>query len=223
MAFAGPRAAVSLTDGFGGGTEIVGNLFFDFVRETADHGLINSWDRIPYVTTCRDGITPSPVPAESFITRNLLINSFNSVWPIDHDDGSAYYLDSDNVLVYGGYKSFLGNNKTAANNLYLYPDAYAKQFGADFCASVWEPDLGPERWVGNTCVKVANTPVFGGAIACNGPRTPVTLTANNSFFFGTGTERSVEPCAASCLLFIFALFSLSVPHLYLELLHLPTL
>jgi hypothetical protein len=189
VAFAGPRAAVSLTDGFCGGTEIVGNLFFDFVRETADHGLINSWDRIPYVTTCRDGVTPSAVPAESRITRNLLINGFNSVWPIDHDDGSAYYLDSDNVLVYGGYKSFLGNNKTATNNLYLYPDAFAKQFGADFCASVWEPDLGPERWVGNTCVKLSDTPVFGGAVACNGPREPVTITANNSFFFGIGTAR----------------------------------
>jgi hypothetical protein len=45
VAFNGPRAAVSFTDGFGGGHVVDGNLFFDFVRETSDHGLFNSWDR----------------------------------------------------------------------------------------------------------------------------------------------------------------------------------
>ena len=39
-------------------------------------------------------------------------------------------------------------------NLYLFPDAYPKQFGSDFCASVWQPDLGLEEWSHNTCVKL---------------------------------------------------------------------
>ena len=50
VAFNGPRAAVSFTDGFAGGHVTEGNLFFNFVRETSDHGLINSWDRQPYIT-----------------------------------------------------------------------------------------------------------------------------------------------------------------------------
>ena len=52
VAFNGPRAAVSFTDGFAGGHVTEGNLFFNFVRETSDHGLINSWDRQPYITKC---------------------------------------------------------------------------------------------------------------------------------------------------------------------------
>ena len=180
---AGPRAAISITDGFGGGHVIQENLFFHFVRETADHGLINTWDRLPYITRFRDGSTPSSVPATSNIIGNLLINSFNSVWPIDHDDGSAFYDDTGNVLVYGGYKSFLGNNKSSRGNLYLYPDAFAKQFDANFCASVWQPDLGPEDWIGNTCVKLSGSPVYGGAVACNGPQPPVTRTSSNFFYF----------------------------------------
>jgi hypothetical protein len=186
VAWNGPRAAVSFTDGYGGGHAVERNLFFNFVRETADHGLFNSWDRQPYVTRFRDGSTPSATPAESSISRNLLINGFRSVWPIDHDDGSAFYTDTHNVLVYGGYKSFLGNTKTAAANLYIFPDAFRKQFAADFCASVWEPDAGLEYWVNNTCIKLYGSQVYGGGIACNGPQPPVAVTGANKFFFAVG-------------------------------------
>lgn len=111
------------------------NLLFNFVRETSDHGPINTWDRQPYVTRVRNG-TRSLVQATSNITRNFLvatasrakgggqcgqqhkhgltaaagamcgctlqINNYNSVWPIDHDDGSCYYLDTFNFMAYGG-------------------------------------------------------------------------------------------------------------------------
>ena len=46
--FNGPRAGINFNDGFGGGSVITGNLLFNFVRETADHGQFNSWDRRPY-------------------------------------------------------------------------------------------------------------------------------------------------------------------------------
>ena len=38
-----------------------------------------------------------------------------------HDDGSCYYHDSYNVLLYGGAKNYLGHDKTAEHNLYLFP------------------------------------------------------------------------------------------------------
>lgn len=60
-----------------------------------------SWDRQPYLTTVRNG-TRSLQQAETNITRNFMINNYNSVWPLDHDDGSCYYTDSYNLLVYGG-------------------------------------------------------------------------------------------------------------------------
>ena len=122
-------------------------------------------------------------PAQTNITRNLFISNYHSTWPIDHDDGSAFYKDTSNVLVYGGFKSFLGNNKTAAHNLYLFPDAFEKQFDANFCASVWQPDAGPESWYNNTCVKLTHSPVYGGAVGCNGPQQAVAVTSNNTFFY----------------------------------------
>jgi hypothetical protein len=50
IAFNGPRAGVNLNDGFGGGHAISGNLIFNMVRETCDHGPINSWDRLPLLS-----------------------------------------------------------------------------------------------------------------------------------------------------------------------------
>ena len=55
IAFNGPRAAINLNDGFGGGTNISGNLIFNQCRETGDHGPINSWDRQPFLTTVAHG------------------------------------------------------------------------------------------------------------------------------------------------------------------------
>jgi hypothetical protein len=38
--FNGPRAAINLNDGFGGGSSITSNLIFNQCRETGDHGPI---------------------------------------------------------------------------------------------------------------------------------------------------------------------------------------
>jgi hypothetical protein len=120
--FNGPRSGINFNDGFGGGSLVERNLLFNFVRETADHGPFNSWDRIPYLTTALDGKTASLTPALSRLRLNFLINNYHSVWPIDHDDGSCYYLDTENFLIYGGYKNYLGHSKTAKNNIYIFPD-----------------------------------------------------------------------------------------------------
>ena len=37
-------------DGHGGNSHVGGNLVFNMVRETGDHGPYNSWDRQPYLT-----------------------------------------------------------------------------------------------------------------------------------------------------------------------------
>ena len=43
-------------------------------------------------------------------------NYHNSVWPIDHDDSSCYYIDRNNVIVYGGFKNLAGHLKATVNN-----------------------------------------------------------------------------------------------------------
>ena len=161
--FNGPRAGININDGFGGGNRLENNLVFNMVRETSDHGAFNSWDRRPYVTTVKDGQTPSVDPAVTLITRNFLISNYHSAWPIDHDDGSCYYNDTFNFLVYGGYKSYLGHSKTVKSNIYVYPDAnthcstdgynYICQPHCAWLDSVSEfPMSWGEVWAENTCV-----------------------------------------------------------------------
>ena len=41
----GPRAGVNFNDGTAGGEVLERNLVFNFVRESGDHGMFNSWDR----------------------------------------------------------------------------------------------------------------------------------------------------------------------------------
>jgi hypothetical protein len=48
--FNGPHAAINFNDGFGGGDELVGNLLFNWDRQTIYHGVINVWERMPYIS-----------------------------------------------------------------------------------------------------------------------------------------------------------------------------
>ena len=57
----------------------------------------NSWDRVPYITTLRNG-SASTVPADRHIHHNFVIANYNSEGAIDTDDGSAYYLVYDNFF-----------------------------------------------------------------------------------------------------------------------------
>ena len=194
--FNGPRAGINFNDGFGGGNSVENNLIFNMVRETADHGPFNSWDRQPFITTVKDGKTPSLDPATSFITRNFLINNYHSTWPIDHDDGSCYYEDTFNYLVYGGYKNFLGHSKTAMYNVYVYPDANIHT-PTDGYTYISEPFCGthsgasrdnlPSGWgevyANNTCI-IGNPDIYR-FIACDPEgdnKGLIPLTYNNTFY-----------------------------------------
>ena len=121
--FNGPRDGLNFDDNFGGGNVLKNNLAFNMVRETQDCGPFNFFDRIPYITRLFDGKTPSLMPAMSYIHNNFVVSNYHSIWPLDHDDSSCYWVDTNNFLVYGGYKNNLGHSKTTMNNTYIYPDA----------------------------------------------------------------------------------------------------
>ena len=61
LCYNGPRAGINWNDGFAGGSTVSGNLVFNQVRETGDHGPYNSWDRQPYLTHSGnpDGFPPT--------------------------------------------------------------------------------------------------------------------------------------------------------------------
>lgn len=191
--FNGPRSGINFNDGFGGGNVIQENLGFNVVRETGDHGWFNSWDRQPYLTRVKDETTPSLFPAMSYLTKNFIISNYHATFPIDHDDGTGYYYDSLNFLVYGGYKSYLGHSQTAVNNIYVYPDAshYVPTDEDDMLGSFLEytycafsEGVGwGEVWADNVCI--TNDPdvySFGGCQTDGNIENLIPLTANNSFF-----------------------------------------
>ena len=124
VAFNLPRAAVNFNDGAWGGHVVARNLFFNTVRETADHGALNTWDREPYVQPGRTQPDGSPVlvPAPTYAVQNLLVNSYYAIHPLDHDDGSNGMVDVGNVLAFAGTKNFEGFNKTSVGNLVVRPD-----------------------------------------------------------------------------------------------------
>ena len=75
----------------------------------------NSWDRQPYLT--RNGVDDgypdtdklglkgvSIIKKLDFVRKNFFINGYNSVWTIDHDDGSQFFNDTENFMVWGGCK-----------------------------------------------------------------------------------------------------------------------
>ena len=194
--FNGPRAGVNFNDGFGGGNLLKNNLIFNMVRETGDHGPFNSWDRQPYLTKLgSDDGSASLTPAESYLTNNFFINNYHSTWPIDHDDGSCYYTDQFNFLVYGGYKNYLGHSKTVTNNLYVYPDAthsYSNTRSSPYCtfsagASLTNlPSGWDEVWSNNTCIITSSTVYDNSACDPSHLKGLVPFTANNHLYTAAG-------------------------------------
>ena len=194
--FNGPRAGINFNDGFGGGNLMMHNLGFNMVRETGDHGPFNSWDRQPYLTKVK-GDSPSLEPAISNLTLNFLIGNYHATFPIDHDDGSCYYYDSYNYLIYGGYKNHLGNSKVAMNNFYVYPDAEHSLdkenveafLSKPFCAVSNGASTGDlpsgwgEVWSNNSCV-IGNPNIyeFGSCDPSKPLKGVVPFTANNKFY-----------------------------------------
>lgn len=200
--FNGPRAGINFNDGFGGKNLVRYNLGFNMVRETGDHGPFNSWDRQPYLTNVNTELSqPSLQPNQSSLTRNFLINNYHSTWPIDHDDGSCYYYDTFNYLVYGGYKNYLGHSKIVKYNVYVYPDAShdlveaassVKKvegfFSKPFCANSDGASTGDlpsgwgEVWSNNTCI-IGNPNVYEfGNCDPDNLNQLVPETANNTFY-----------------------------------------
>jgi len=190
IAFNLPRAAINVNDGAFGGHVIEANLFFGTVRETADHGCINSWEREPYVRGF-DATTGAPIlyGAESRCTGNFLINGGYGIHPLDHDDGSNAWRDEGNVLAFAGVKNWQGLNKTAAKNLIVRPDycpacvpgAHANAAGnIPLPASYYFPacvrSLGQARWgalrdsyVNNSCILAAASPYIFGTCNASSP------------------------------------------------------
>jgi hypothetical protein len=57
-----------------------------------------------------------------------------SIWALDHDDGSAYYEDFHNLLVYAGTKNYLGNMKRIG--MYVVGLPYCTHYTCIHCTNM---------------------------------------------------------------------------------------
>ena len=120
-----PRAAINFNDGFGGGTTVSNNVIWNTCRESGDHGPINSWDRLPFLTTLKWGPDhpPSFEALQNQIYGNFVSADYGGSQAFDNDDGSSYYATHDNVwyssdgvkMDYRGHDSSFENNLVVVN------------------------------------------------------------------------------------------------------------
>jgi hypothetical protein len=136
-AWNGPRAAINHNDGSLGGSLIDSNVMFNFCRETGDHGVFNSWDRLPYLQDVQPGGAPSTKKLFDVISRNLFIANYECMAAVDSDDVSGYYQQKNNFFSYSpfGVKAdFGGHDNQAFGNVYGY---LAETSWFDGPASIW--------------------------------------------------------------------------------------
>ena len=186
-----PRTGININDGFYGNHTLSWNIIFNTVRETGDHGPINTWDRQPFLSDAVQAGVPSLWQRTSYIHHNLVFNNYNCLWPIDHDDGSSFYEDSYNFHVYGGQKNFLGHSKTDHHQIYVYADAGPGDYGSNICMGDYAPVQGSsgwnETWIENTCILYKN-PVPYNIGNCDTANLFVPYLASNKIYIPNGTE-----------------------------------
>lgn len=148
----GPRAAVNFNDGFGGNNTVTRNLMWNMCRESGDHGPINSWDRVPFLTHVKYGPEepPSWEARMSDISENFISANYGSSQAFDTDDGSSYYDIHDNVwyasdgmkMDYHGHDSKFHHNLVTVNTY----DGQNCMNGGNF------PAGHEDEWHHNTCI-----------------------------------------------------------------------
>jgi hypothetical protein len=209
VCYNGPRAGVNFNDGFGGNNMMTGNLIFNQVRETGDHGPFNSWDRQPYLTMngVNDGYSvaakgghagSSIVKAQCHIAKNFIINGYNGVWAIDHDDGSQFYNDTSNVMVWGGCKNYRGNSKSCDHNTILYPGDRGHSGGGRRCQTDDNGIFANQYYHGNKCIESDGGYYSFGKCTPADVNTTAYQTANNTFYANVSAGGTFNgPCGSS--------------------------
>lgn len=150
------------------------------VRETADHGCVNTWDRQPFLTDVRDG-TPSLLPVVNEITQVFMINNYNPQEAIDNDDGSFAYHTSNSFFpfsVNGLKNDFGGGFNIHTGNMYIQLSGGCLGDGTTQVAGY------NDHFVNNTCVMTDS-----GSYALFANNTPAALPIvdNNTVYTPDGT------------------------------------
>ena len=162
-------------------------------------------DRQPYLTnngvddgysnSQKYGTTGTSITKKAdFVTKNFWINGYNGVWTIDHDDGSQYWNDTANLMVWGGCKNYLGHSKSCDHNIIVFPGDYAHgiQRGQNPCQTDDSSNFGNQYHDNNHCfTSDGDFYSMGGWTSCgagggHGPAGHVFQTFNNTLYAPKG-------------------------------------
>ena len=199
VCYNGPRAGFNVNDGLFGGHLFKGNVVFNSVRETGDHGAYNSWDRQPYLTLngvddgFHDAQGRSIIKLNDTQTGNLLLNGYNGVWSIDHDDGSQFQNDDGNMLVFGGCKNYLGHHKRCINNVIIYPGTGGRSAGGHRCQTDDNGVFAEQFYEGNVCASEDGRVLDFASCTASNVNTTAYATALNTYLVDAGAALQ-GPC-----------------------------
>ena len=206
-----PRAAINFNDGLGGGNLVEGNIIFNACRESGDHGPINSWDRMPFLTTTTG--KPSFTPLPSHTQHNMILANYGASEGFDNDDGSSWYYTHHNVFYqadgfkmdYGGHSSKFWSNLVYSDNKKCYGtgsflEGQADEFNNNTCILAQQKDSAPRLGHMFQCADFGMKPnsnryftaTGNGTFAC-GDQMEVTIQEMQKQGFETGSTIEVMP------------------------------
>ena len=120
-----PRAGINIGDGCWGGHVVEFCDVFDTVKETGDHGSFNSWGRDRYWRPNIDEVNAwvrqvPELPRLDAVKPTILRHNrwrCDHGWDIDLDDGSSFYVITNNLCLHGGIKNREGYGRVVENNI----------------------------------------------------------------------------------------------------------
>lgn len=155
-----PRAGINIGDGCWGGHVIEFCDVFDTVKETGDHGSFNSWGRDrfwrPDIGEVNAWVRQVPdLPKLDAIASVVLANNrwrCDHGWDIDLDDGSSFYIITNNLCLHGGIKNREGFGRLVENNIIVdngfHPHVWYARSGDVFRRNIvwteYQPAIMPQ-------------------------------------------------------------------------------
>ena len=143
-----PRAGINIGDGCWGGNVVEFCDIFDTVKETGDHGSFNSWGRDRYwrpnIGEVNAWVKLAPeLPKLDAVKPNVLANNrwrCDHGWDIDLDDGSSFYIITNNLCLHGGIKNREGFGRVVENNI-MVDNSYHPHVWYDQCGDIFRRNI----------------------------------------------------------------------------------
>jgi hypothetical protein len=96
-------------------------------RESGDHGVLNEWNRLPYLFNPDpdggSGTAPTTAKLYDAVRNSLFIANYQNMAALDTDDVSGRLIADSNFFAYSPFalkSDFGGYGLRATNNVYAY-------------------------------------------------------------------------------------------------------